>query len=137
MAYDIDTYLSQTTLGASAAQLNQELEEAMSDLPIHRVSDSSAGVETVDCHGVEWSTDQQATLLNCNGGVPFQNWSCTNPVGNVYGPLCGLPSHGISNEGILALDGAHEQRFDCKRSPAYGQGYMMVFPWIVDNGNPV
>ena len=88
LAYDIDTHLSQTTLEASATQLSQELEEAMSDLPIHRVSDSSAGVEMVDCHGVEWSTDQQATLLDCNGAVPFRNWSCTDPIGNVYGPSC-------------------------------------------------
>ena len=42
----------------------------------------------VDCHSVEWLTDQQATLLDCNRGVPFQNWSCSDSIGNVYDPLC-------------------------------------------------
>ena len=66
LAYDIDTHLSETTLEDSATQLSQELEEAMSDFPIHRWSDLSAGVKTADCQGVEWSTDQQLTLLDCN-----------------------------------------------------------------------
>ena len=69
LTFNIDIF--QTTLEASATQLSQELEEAMSDLPIYRVSDLSTGVENVACHGMELSTDQQATLFDCNGAIPF------------------------------------------------------------------
>ena len=90
LTYDIETHLSQTTLEASTTQLSQELEKAMSNLPIHRASDLSAGFEMVNCHSVEWSTDHQSTFLYCNGLVPFQNWLCTDPIGNFDGLSCNL-----------------------------------------------
>ena len=53
-------------------------------------SDLSTGIELVDFRRVDYSTNHQLTFLHCNIAVPFQIWSCNNPIGNVHSPLCTL-----------------------------------------------
>lgn len=76
-------------------QLSQELDEALSSLPMplpndpgqntnpRRVSEPPAP-SALECHGVTWAYDKDADNLDCNGPTPYRAWGFRDAFGNTY-----------------------------------------------------
>eukprot|EP00977_Amphora_coffeiformis_P021178 scaffold8943_cov213-Amphora_coffeaeformis.AAC.4 len=98
LALDVTSILNGDTQNATATQLSQELDDALSTLPIDvpppRVSFASVGDEpsvesddetvdpTLNCHGIQWAKDDDAVIIDCNGQYMYRQWQCRDVMGN-------------------------------------------------------
>jgi len=102
ISIDVATLLETTAPSATRTQLSQELDEALSAMPLpdvptdipttappdpRRVSiQPSADAEPLDltCHGINWAYDQDADNIDCNGPTPYRAWGFRDSFGNTY-----------------------------------------------------
>ena len=89
---DVQAHLESTAPTITPAQLSQELDEALSTLPLptappnpRRVSEQPTpdGTE-LTLHGVTWDYDRDADNIDCNVPSPYRAWGVRDSFGNTY-----------------------------------------------------
>jgi len=95
---DVQALLDTSAPVPTATQLSQELDEALSALPIplpgdiptappnpRRVSEPLDEISPIITqHGVDWAYDLDADNIDCNGPTPFRTWGFRDTLGNNY-----------------------------------------------------
>ena len=94
---DVQALLDTTAPCPTPTQLSQELDEALSSLPLpdegipnvppncRRVSDPPPTLQpNIIQHGVTWAYNEDSDNIDCNGPTPFRAWSFRDTFGNSY-----------------------------------------------------